>query len=428
MPISREFLAPLAARLRRREFLRLAGLTGATALAAACGSPSSPAAQPTQAAPATAAAPKVSQPVPATSPAARAPQAAPAASPAAKAGESWDQLAAGAKSEGQVVITTLAGDGYRKILDTFQAAYPGVAVEHKPVSSASFLAPQVLQEQQGGVYSYDVALLSPGGPVMGTMMPAGAFDDLRPILTVPDVADDSKWIGNVDARYMDNARRKVHSMTWDKSMFLYRNTDLVKDGEIKSVRDLLDPKWKGKMMFMEYTTGFTYSLVTAMNYHMKDQTADVVKGIFKDQEPVYVRETRQATEALIRGQVAFATGPSGALLAPFLAQGLGKNVQTMDVPELRSINLYGVLLYTRAPHPNAAKLLANWLLSKDGGTAMSENLRFNSRRSDVPPIDPSGYPGANYEEVKKSYLFANIEESVPLQQKAIAQLKSLLVT
>ena len=41
-----------------------------------------------------------------------------------------------------------------------------------------------------------------------------------------------------------------------------------------------------------------------------------------------------------------------------------------------------------APHPNAAKLFANWLLMKDMQTKLSKATNYNSRRSDVPPAAP----------------------------------------
>jgi ABC-type Fe3+ transport system substrate-binding protein len=312
-------------------------------------------------------------------------------------------------------------------MEAFQAALPGIAVEHKTVSSASFLAPQVLQEQGGNVFSYDVALLSPGGPVMGSMMPGGAFDDIRPVLTQPEVKDDKSWVGGFEGGFMDKAKQKVYSISWDKNITLYRNTDLVSDSDVKGVRDMLDPKWKGKLTFLDYTTGFTYTLAVAINYHLGDQAPEVIKGIFKDQQPTYERDGRQVAESLIRGQFAMGTGPTPAIMEQFYAQSVGKNVQPFDLPELRTITMYGVMLYQKAPHPNAARVLINWLLGKDGGAAFAQNVRLNSRRLDVPPVDPTNFPGTDYESVRKTYLLSNIEESLPLQQQAIEQLKALVV-
>jgi ABC-type Fe3+ transport system substrate-binding protein len=48
-----------------------------------------------------------------------------------------------------------------------------------------------------------------------------------------------------------------------------------------------------------------------------------------------------------------------------------------------------VHVYDRAPHPNAAKLFVNWLLSREGQTFIHDNLKKrpdprNSLRKDVP--------------------------------------------
>ncbi len=93
-------------RMRRREFLRFAGLAGVAALAAACG----------QAA--------TSTPEPKAASKQDAPAAGKAPVQSASGTAEWDNVVEGAKREGQVVVTTLAGDGYRKVLDKFHEAYP----------------------------------------------------------------------------------------------------------------------------------------------------------------------------------------------------------------------------------------------------------------------------------------------------------------
>ncbi len=38
----------------------------------------------------------------------------------------------------------------------------------------------------------------------------------------------------------------------------------------------------------------------------------------------------------------------------------------------------------RRPHPNAAKVFANWMISKDGQLAWQNNSEHNSMRMDIP--------------------------------------------
>jgi iron(III) transport system substrate-binding protein len=400
--------------IRRREFIRLSGLAGVAALAVACG-PSATVPAPTQPpSPKAETAPKQDAPIAQKAP----------VLPAGATAE-WDKVVEAANKEGKVSVTTLSGDGYRKVLDKFQAAYPAIEVEQKSAASASFLAPPILQEQAGGIFSYDVALLSPGGPIMGSMMPAGAFDDIRPAIIDPNVKNDAAWIGGLDAGFMDKAKQKVLGITWDQVQSLFYNTDLVKD-KPRSIKEMADPKWKGQLTFMEYQVGATYLIAVNMNHHMREEATDYIRKIFVDQQPVFVKDVRQSTEALVRGQAAFASGAMGPILEQFAAEGLAKNVAPLDVPEMKSVNMYAMLLYTKAPHPNAARVIINWLGSRDGGVAVTEHLRFNSRRSDVPPFDMAVHPGMDFEKAKREYLFGNIEDSLPLQQQAQEQLKSLI--
>jgi ABC-type Fe3+ transport system substrate-binding protein len=406
--------------IRRRDFIRLSGLAGVAALAAAC-APAPPVAAPTAVAPQPSAQKTEAVPKQEAVPAQKAP------APQASTSGEWDAVVEAAHKEGKVAVTTLSGDGYRKVLDKFQAAYPSIEVEQKSAASASFLAPPILQEQAGGIFSYDVAFLSPGGPVMGSMMPAGAFDDIRPAIIHPDVRNDGAWIGGLEAGFMDKAKQKVIGITWDQVQSLFYNTDLVKE-KPQSIKEMADPKWKGMLTFMEYQVGATYLIAVNMNHHMKDQAAEYIKKIFVDQQPTFVKDVRQSAESLIRGQAAFASGAMGPTLEQFAAEGLAKNVAPLDVPEMKSVNMYGVLLYTKAPHPNAARVMINWLLSRDGGVAITEHLRFNSRRTDVSPFDPNVHPGTDFQKAKREYLFGNVEEALPLQQQATEQLKALIAT
>ena len=57
-----------------------------------------------------------------------------------------------------------------------------------------------------------------------------------------------------------------------------------------------------------------------------------------------------------------------------------------------------VALFNRAPHPNAAKVFINWVLSKEGQTEFSLASGLASRRLDVPKdhIDAWSLPKESY--------------------------------
>jgi ABC-type Fe3+ transport system substrate-binding protein len=58
------------------------------------------------------------------------------------------------------------------------------------------------------------------------------------------------------------------------------------------------------------------------------------------------------------------------------------------------------MLMNRAPHPNAARVFANWLLTKNGQTAYSTGMFHATRRLDVPtdhlPAEGRLRPGGTY--------------------------------
>lgn len=49
------------------------------------------------------------------------------------------------------------------------------------------------------------------------------------------------------------------------------------------------------------------------------------------------------------------------------------------------------MLVNRAPHPNAAMVFLNWLLTKEGQTAWSKGMGYVSRRLDVPTDHVESY-------------------------------------
>jgi ABC-type glycerol-3-phosphate transport system substrate-binding protein len=122
----------------RRDLLRLIGATGVAALAAACSqaTPAPPTSAPQQQAPA--------QPASAGKP----------------QETDWDKVVDAAKKEGHLLVATYAGSTYRRVMDDFEAAYPGIKVEQTGFQSSSRdFFPRYFQERQAGLYQWDVLIV-----------------------------------------------------------------------------------------------------------------------------------------------------------------------------------------------------------------------------------------------------------------------------
>ncbi len=90
----------------------------------------------------------------------------------------------------------------------------------------------------------------------------------------------------------------------------------------------------------------------------------------------------------MRGKYPIAIGFSRMLLVPFEKQGLGKNVVDLEDKIIRLTTGSGnICLLEGAPHPNAAKVYINWLLSQKTQVMLSKNVEHNSGRIDVPPVE-----------------------------------------
>jgi ABC-type Fe3+ transport system substrate-binding protein len=114
-----------------------------------------------------------------------------------------------------------------------------------------------------------------------------------------------------------------------------------------------------------------------------------------DQKPVFSRDTRLITEGMVRGQYAWGTGVVGQALAQFRAQGLGRNIKQLSVPEAESISPgFQVWMSKGAARPNAAKVFLNWMLAKEGQVSYNKSTQEPSRRLNVPPVNPAFAPVA----------------------------------
>ena len=285
-------------------------------------------------------------------------------------------------------MATTAHVGHRIWLQGFESAFPGIAVNPVAFANTALLAPKLLEERKAGVYELDV-LVASAVVALPQLVPNGVLDPIRPLMFRPDVLNDAVWLTGFEKNWMDDDRKWGFAM--DVRLVLWAvNTDLVNAGEVKTAKDLLDPKWKGKIVWYDPRTPQTYAPLTAARLANGE---DIVKRLLVDQQPYFVKDERQAAESLVRGGYAMICGLGLSNLQPFLDAGLGKNIKYQPIQDAMIVANSGVLWsVNRAPHPNAAKLLINWLLTKEGQQTYSKNLQVNSLRVDVEPVDAPSRP------------------------------------
>jgi iron(III) transport system substrate-binding protein len=305
---------------------------------------------------------------------------------AAETPPEWASLVAAAKKEGRVVVNTFPGDGYGRALRPFAQAHPDIKLEHTSLHSQDF-APRILQERKANSFTWDVVTI-PTSTALQVLRPAGVWDPVRPAIVLPEAKEDAGWDGGFERGFSivkDGAL--TYGFVANRGGGVTVNTDLVKEDQLRTFHDLLDPRWKGKLLLPDVRVmGDTFWPMTSVRLALGD---DVIKRLFVDQEPVLSRDSRQVAEFMVRGRFPIALGVNPLLLKQFQRQGLGKSLKLLRFPEMDTMNFGTTLwLVNRAPHPNAAKLFVNWLLTKDAQVAWAREVETNSRRVGVEPGNP----------------------------------------
>jgi iron(III) transport system substrate-binding protein len=333
---------------------------------------------------------------------------------AAPAQAEWEQTIAAAKREGKLVILGPPGTDPREALTTgFHARYPEIQVEFVGATGAQ-TAPKVLAERQAGHYLSDIHV---GGTttMLASLGPAGALDPILPYLVGPESRDTSQWLdGKLD--FADNdARYNVVYSSAAKAIVIY-NSRLVNAGELKSFRDLLDPRWRGKVVVRDPRSAGSGLATGTFFYTTPSLGPDYLRQLFAS-GVAYSVDDRQVLEWVARGQYPISVGGAERDATEMRKKGLPLSiVDGHDFQEgtylTSATGSVGIL--NRAPHPNAVKVYLDWLLSREAQMAWSVASGFPSRRLDVPTdhLEKANIPrpGVQYQEnYKEPYVMIKAE-------------------
>jgi iron(III) transport system substrate-binding protein len=288
------------------------------------------------------------------------------------------QLIKAAKAEGQVEVDGPPIDAVRSaITEAFTNKY-GIAV-HYISSGSSKSGARVRAERAAGRYLLDVFVSGADTPLL-TFKPGGWLDPIRPVLVDPDVTDASKW--SEGHLWFGDPEGNILRLLRYTTPNLAINTSMVKPEEIASWRDLLDPKWKGRIAAKDPSvSGSGGSLIS---YFYLFYGPDYVKALYQDQKPFISREPRQPIQWLAQGTYPIVVGPDSNELKRFM--DLNYPIQPIfpkDAPGMLSGGWGMMALINKAPNPNAAKLFVNWMASREGLEVFAKTTASPSLRRDV---------------------------------------------
>lgn len=189
----------------------------------------------------------------------------------------------------------------------------------------------------------------------------------------------------------------------------FANTRLVKpEEEPKSWFDILQPKWKGKILFTDPVVSANAYLVFQPLVRAGVLTEDYLQKLGA-QDLIFVTGPPQAIERLARGEAPLFVGAQPASASNAVREGAP--IKIFDCKEGMSAQAVVQAVVKDAPHTNAAKLFANWWLSKEGQSVYSKAKGAATIRKDVPSGLP---PSLDVDPVKPIY---NTSEDLDIQAK-----------
>jgi len=299
----------------------------------------------------------------------------------------WESVLQAARKEGQVAVYM---SGYEKVLPEFEKEYPEIKLISVP-GRGSQLAQRMLAERRGDKFLADI-FSSGGVTTHGQLHKAKVLDPIKPALILPEVLDTSKWYQKIH-HYSDPEGQYVFSYVGSATYgSVHYNTQLVDAKEFKSYWDLLHPKWKGKVIARDVRVPGPGSGNARLFYHHPEIGPSFIRKLFGEMDVTLFRDYRQGPDWLAVGKYSICYFCDVDVLKQ---QGLP--VDTFGPKAFKEggglVQQFGTLtLVNRAPHPNAARVFINWLLSRKGQIALQKTLADSesppdSLRTDIPKDD-----------------------------------------
>jgi iron(III) transport system substrate-binding protein len=309
----------------------------------------------------------------------------------------WETTVEAAKKEGEIVIYGPHNPMYQQLWALFQKSFPEIKFTFVPGKGADHTQ-RLIAERRAGKYLADLLM---GGSSSYATFSAGTLEPMKPLLLLPEVNDPSAWWdGKLQFADPQNQSAIIISGEVGTRRGSY-NTKLLDPKEIQSWWDLLRPKWKGRLGSFDPRVAGGGGETFLFFYYTPALGTEFITRLLAETEILLTRDLQQGTDWLAQGKILFYIG-SGQPIMKAKKQGLPVDLlpHPLKEGEVMGGGSCCMAVMSKAPHPNAAKLFVNWVLSREGQTAWQKYAEVNSLRTDIPKNDlaPEDLPqkGINY--------------------------------
>lgn len=266
--------------------------------------------------------------------------------------ERMSALAEAGAEEGLVTVySSRDSDLLEEIKQAFEEKYPDISLEYLSGETPELFA-RMQQEGKEDNAAVDVVV----GDLLPAMEEEGMLADLHGVPITPDYPEDG---------YGEN-----YIMFGPSPSVIVWNTNMVSEDEApKDWDDLLDPKWKGKIAIEAKPDHMTTELVLAWG----EERAREYMTEFMANEPLVRKGHTAINELLAAGEFPIASESFAHNTEEAIAEGAPLDWVAPD-PSPNGSNAFGIAEF--APHPNAAALLANFLIDTEGAEIWAADGRL----------------------------------------------------
>jgi iron(III) transport system substrate-binding protein len=293
---------------------------------------------------------------------------------------SWAQaspdpkLIEGAKKEGELVYyTTMTLDQSKQTVDRFEKKYPFIKATLFRTGGGPLLN-KILTEARGGRFAWDI-VVGRGEMVLPLM---------ERKLLAPYRSLEAKMI---DSQLVDD--QGYWTAYYVNSYVLGWNTQLLKREDVPKTYDaLLNPKWKGGLISLDTEA---YGMVEGLKRAWGKEKALAYFKKLAAMDPVLKRGNTERVQLTLAGEYPLIIAYNQTIQR-MTSKGAPIDWLPLE-PAVTQVN--PVMIGAKAPHPNAARLFYDYVLSKEG----QEQLRGFQRipvRKDVEPDPPRLFRGFKY--------------------------------
>lgn len=272
-------------------------------------------------------------------------------------------LVGGAKAEGKVVwYTSLAGSSYKELAQGFEKKYPGIKVDVYRAASNELMA-KISAEANARQYLVDT--IETTLPLLKSLRE----DGLLAVYKSPHFA-------KYPARAKESGGNGLYYWGINRESFIGVgfNPNLIAASAVpKNFDGLLNPQLKGKMGMTTSETG-----VRMMGAMLKFKGEEFVRKLKTQDISLQSISGRAMADMAISGEVPI----SPSIFRDHAMESKLKGAPINWVPmEAVPTNAGATAIVYRAPHPHAAVLMADFILSPEGQKIL-EDLQFGSPAKD----------------------------------------------